>query len=575
MPRRILTLAALIGLGATTAANAQTIDGDWLGTLNPAPNVTLHLAVHIHATADGRHDGAMDSLDQGARGIPLSEVSDADGPLAFKVPAVHGRYEGHWDAGAKAWVGHWSQGGLDIPLRLTAGEAKAAPPVAGLDGDWTGALKAPGGAKLRLALRVRSTPETTTAKLDSLDQGVMGLLVSGLTREGDHVRFEVPVVGGVFEGVLAGDGKTVAGTWRQGGHAMPLTLSHLAPGAAEPALNRPQTPHPPFPYRSEPIVFDNAKAKVRLAGTLTLPPGKGPFPAVVLIAGSGPHGRDELIFGHRPFLVLADYLTRHGIAVLRYDKRGIGESTGDYATATSLDFAEDADAAALWLAAQPGIDPRGVGLIGHSEGGLIAPMVAARDRSVAFVVLLAGPGVDGARVLAEQGRLISKAMGAKAADIAKSSALRETAIAIVRDEADPATRAAKLKAAVMAYGAAHHLSKVDLERLEGQYAPIDSDWFRVFFTYDPAPALRTLRIPVLALIGEKDLQVPPDQNIPALRAALSEDPRATVEELPRLNHLFQTSITGGVSEYGEIEETLAPSVLARITDWIFETTQGA
>jgi len=573
MPLRIPTLVAIIGIGLGAAAQAQPIDGDWLGTLNPAPGATLHLAIHIHATADGRHEGALDSLDQGALGIPLSEVSDTDGSLAFQVPAIHGRYKGQWDGGARAWVGHWSQGGLELPLRLTPGEAKLPPAVAGLDGDWTGALMTPGGAKLRLALRVRSTAETTSAKLDSLDQGVLGLPVRGLARQGDQVRFEVPMVEGVFEGTRSSNGQTLIGTWRQGGHAMALTFSHLAPGAAEPTLNRPQTPHPPFPYPSEPVAFKVA-ADVTLAGTLTLPPGQGPFPAVVLIAGSGPHGRDELIFGHRPFLVLADYLTRHGIAVLRYDKRGIGESTVDYATATSVDFASDADAAGHWLAAQPGIDPRRIGLIGHSEGGLIAPMVAARDPSVAFLVLMAGPGVDGARVLAEQGRLISKAMGAKAADIARSSALRETAIAIVRDESNPATRAAKLKAAVSAYGAAHHLSKVDLQRLEAQYAPIDSDWFRVFFTYDPAPALRTLRIPVLALIGEKDLQVPPDQNIPALRAALADDPRATVEELPGLNHLFQTAVTGGVGEYGEIEETLAPQVLARITDWILDMTKA-
>jgi pimeloyl-ACP methyl ester carboxylesterase len=574
MPLRILTLAALIGIGLSAGAHAQPIEGNWLGALKPAPGVILHLAVHIHVTADGRHEGDLDSLDQGALGIPLSEVSDADGALAFQVPAIHGRFKGRWDAAAKAWVGRWSQGGLDIPLSLTAGETKPPPPVAGLDGDWTGALMTPGGVKLRLALHVTSTSDATKAKLDSLDQGVMGLLVSGLSRDGEQVRFEVPLVGGAFEGVLAADGKTLAGTWRQLGHPMTLIFSHLAPGAAEPALNRPQTPHPPFPYRSEPVVFDNTKAHVSLAGTLTLPPGKGPFPAVVLIAGSGPHGRDELIFGHRPFLVLADYLTRHGIAVLRYDKRGIGESTGDYATATSLDFAQDADAAVTWLAGQPGIDPRQVGLIGHSEGGLIAPMVAARDPSVAFLVLLAGPGVDGARVLAEQGRLISKAMGAKAAEIARSSALRETAIAIVRDEADPATRAAKLKAAVTAYGAAHHLSKADLEGLEAQYAPIDSDWFRVFFTYDPAPTLRTLHIPILALIGEKDLQVPPDQNIPALRAALASDPKATVAELPGLNHLFQMAVTGGVGEYGEIAETMAPSVLARVTDWILAATKS-
>jgi len=574
MPLRILTLAALVGVGLSATAHAQPIDGDWLGTLDPAPGVTLRLAVHIHATADGRHEGALDSLDQGALGIPLSDVTETDGALAFQVPAIHGRYKGRWDAGAKAWVGRWSQGGLDIPLNLTVGEAKPPPPVAGLDGDWSGILTLPGGSHLRLALHVRSTAATTAANLDSLDQGVTGLLVSGLSRQSDQVRFDVPTAGGRFAGTLQADGRTLQGAWRQGGHELPITWSRLATGAVKPTLNRPQTPHAPFPYEIKSVLFSNTAADIRLSGTLTLPPGPGPFPAVVLIAGSGPQTRDETILGHRIFLVLADYLTRHGIAVLRYDKRGIGESAGEYAKATSLDFAADADAAVAWLAKQPGIDPRRIGLIGHSEGGLIAPMVAARDPSVAYLVLLAGPGVDGSRVLAEQGRLIAKAMGAKASEVARTSALRETAIAIVRDEADPTTRAAKLQAAVAAYGASRRLSKDDLARLHAQMGAIDSDWFRVFFTYDPAPTLRKLRIPVLALIGEKDLQVPPDQNIPALRGALAGDPRATVTELPGLNHLFQTAATGGVSEYGEIAETMAPSVLARVTDWILAATKS-
>jgi len=574
MPLRILTVAALIGLGLNTTVHAQSINGDWLGSLTVAPNVILHLAVHIHATVGGGHEGAVDSLDQGALGIPLSEVSDADGALAFQVPAIHGRYKGLWDAGAKAWVGRWSQGGLDIPLSLTVGEAKPPPPVAGLNGDWRGILALPGGTHLRLALHVRSTAATTAANLDSLDQGVTGLLVTGLSRQSGQVRFDVPSVEGGFVGTLEADGQTLKGAWRQGGHDLPITWSRLERGAVKPTLNRPQTPHAPFPYAVKSVVFSNTAADLRLSGTLTLPTGPGPFPAVVLIAGSGPQTRDETILGHRIFLVLADYLTRHGVAVLRYDKRGIGESAGEYAKATSLDFAADADAAVTWLATQPGIDPRRIGLIGHSEGGLIAPMVAARDPSVAYLVLLAGPGVDGARVLAEQGRLIAKAMGAKASEVARTSALRETAIAIVRDEADPTTRAAKLQAAVAAYGAARRLSKDDLARLQAQMGVIDSDWFRVFFTYDPAPTLRTLRIPILALIGEKDLQVPPDQNIPALRAALAEDPRATVEELPGLNHLFQTAVTGGVSEYGEIEETMSPQVLARVTDWILAATKS-
>jgi hypothetical protein len=315
------------------------------------------------------------------------------------------------------------------------------------------------------------------------------------------------------------------------------------------------------------VAFDDPVAHVRLAGTLTLPHGDGPFPAVVLVAGSGPNTRDEPLLGHQVFLVLSDFLTRHGIAVLRYDKRGTGSSGGDYASATTLDFAADAQAAWRYLHGRKEVDPAHVGLIGHSEGGLIAPMVAVKEPVVAFIVLMAGPGVDGLDILMEQGRLIAKSMGVSDADIAQSSALRQQMFAIVRDEKDAGAASAKLKAVLTAYAKVHDLPEASLEAQAGQ---VNSDWFRFFAAYDPAPTLAKVGCPVLAMIGSKDLQVPPDQNLPVIRVALAHNPGAVVLELPNLNHLFQTAQTGGVGEYARIEETIAPVALQTMSDWILK-----
>jgi pimeloyl-ACP methyl ester carboxylesterase len=304
---------------------------------------------------------------------------------------------------------------------------------------------------------------------------------------------------------------------------------------------------------------------VTLAGTLTLPAGTGPFPAAVLIAGSGPNTRDEPILGHRLFLVLADHLTRHGIAVLRYDKRGTGESTGDYGKATTLDFADDAEAALDYLAKHKAIDQRRVGLIGHSEGGLIAPMVAGRDKAAGFVVALAGPGVNGAQILREQGKRILIAAGTPPDQLETDMLRRDQAIEIVRNEKDPEIAAAKLRAALLDTAKADGKPE---EMVQLSIKIINSDWFRFFFDYDPAPAWHALTCPVLVLIGGKDLQVPPDQNLPPIRAALAGNPKAEIEELPGLNHLFQTAQTGSPAEYGRIEETIAPAALDKVADWI-------
>jgi pimeloyl-ACP methyl ester carboxylesterase len=281
----------------------------------------------------------------------------------------------------------------------------------------------------------------------------------------------------------------------------------------------------------------------------------------VLIAGSGAHTRDETVFGHAIFLVLADHLTRRGMAVLRYDKRGLGGSGGDFATATSRDFASDVEAGVGYLRTRPEIDPRRIGLIGHSEGGVIAPMVAEEEPSVAFLVLMAGSAVRGDQIIMAQTHAIAAATGAPDTALAAQATLERRFLdAVMAAKDQPAAQAAAetaLKSAGLPDAA-----------IATQAKAASSDWYRFFLAYDPAPALRRLRLPVLALIGSKDLQVPADLNIPVLRDALRSDPGADVRELPGLNHLFQTAPTGAPSEYGEIEETLAPSALEVITDWI-------
>ena len=454
--------------------------------------------------------------------------------------------------------------GVVFATAVLGGEPTPALPgrgsLAHLEGDWDGKLDA-GALKLRIILHVHTQDGATQASVDSPDQNANGLPAT-VTLSGDHVNLSAQGAPGSFEGDLSADGASLAGHWS----GAPLTFVRRAPGAAAATLNRPQTPAKPYPYREELVSYDNTAAHVRLAGTLTLPRGPGPFPAAVLIAGSGGHTRDESVFGHAVFLVLADHLTRHGIAVLRYDKRGLGGSGGDFATATSRDFASDAEASLAYLRTRPEIDPRRIGLIGHSEGGVIAPMVAQQDPSLAFLVLMAGSAVPGDQIIMAQARAIASAAGAPEAAVEANAVIERKfldAVMAARDRASAETAArAVLKAAGLPDAA-----------IEAQARAASSNWYRFFLTYDPVPALRGLRLPVLAVIGSKDLQVPPALNLPAFRAALKSDPNAEILELPDLNHLFQTAQTGAPSEYGEIEETLSPKALDVITGWISERTK--
>jgi hypothetical protein len=443
--------------------------------------------------------------------------------------------------------------------RAQAQAAAPSNPSAALEGDWAGQLDA-GALKLRLRLHVHTLDGRTTATLDSPDQNATGLPAT-ITVDAGRVHMTASGAKGAFDGELTADGASLKGSWS----GAPTTLTRLAPGQTIAEPRRPQTPARPYPYREEQVAYPGGSAGVRLAGTLTLPEGKGPFAAVVLIAGSGANGRDEKVFGHAPFLVLADHLTRHGVAVLRFDKRGVGQSTGDFAAATTADFAADAEAGAAYLRSRPEIDRRRIGLIGHSEGGVIAPMVAERDPAIAFLVLMAGPGVRGDRIIMAQTRAIAAASGAPPAALEAGEARQRRFLDVLMAAKDQA--AAETAVRGMLEG------RMPDAAVEAQVKVAASPWYRSYIAYDPAPALRRLRIPVLALIGSKDLQVPPDQNLPALRAALAGDPRAEVAELPGLNHLFQPATTGSPAEYGQIEQTLSLIALDRISSWIL--TKGA
>ena len=444
-------------------------------------------------------------------------------------------------------------------------------------GTWTGALQV-GPVKLRLVFHVRAdSTGQLAATLDSPDQGATGIPLDRVTLDGRTLQMEAVNLGGRYDGTFNEDGTRLEGTWSQGGNSLPLVLER---GEA-PVIRRPQTPQPPFPYRSDEVKIESVPG-VTLAGTLTLPSEGGPFAAVLLLTGSGPQDRDETVFGHRPFAVIADHLTRKGMAVLRLDDRGTGSSTGAFKTATSEDFGRDAEAAVLWLSKHKEIRRDRIGILGHSEGALVGPMVASRSKGVAFLVMLAGPGVRGDQVLYEQGEQIARVAGKDAGEIARQRTAQETMFTIVQREPDTTAARRQLEEAwrnMRAAAPPEEQNKPEYSEAaaRNQIDLLLSPWFRMYLTYDPRLALKSVRCPVLALFGAKDLQVVPSQNAPVVERALRDGGNrdVTVHTFPNLNHLFQTCTTGGVDEYGTIEETIAPAVLDTISTWTAARTSGS
>ncbi len=432
-------------------------------------------------------------------------------------------------------------------------------------GIWEGALEA-GGMKLRIAVHIGAAPGgDLKATIDSIDQNVKGIPVSAVIWESPSLRLALPAMRATFVATIDEAGQTLTGQWSQAGQSLPLTLRRVEKVTE---LSRPQTPLPPFPYREQPVTVRNAEG-TELAGTLTLPPpGTGvKFPAALLLSGSGPQDRDASMFGHKPFLVLADALTRQGFAVLRLDDRGTAKSKGDFRSATTADFRDDASAALDFLRSRESIDSARIGLIGHSEGALVAAMLAAsRPDDVAFLVSLAGPGIPFDQLLIEQGEAVLRASGAPADAIAKQRKSQEAMFPLLLGNKSSFELKTEIEKA---------LSLDELPPSERAVADIQvsqslSPWFRALLAIDAAKFYEKVRCPVLAINGSNDTQVVAESNLKGIAAALKRGGNSAVDVFtaPGVNHLLQTSKSGSPSEYPNIEETVAPTVLERLTKWL-------
>lgn len=444
-----------------------------------------------------------------------------------------------------------------------------------ITGQWNGVLKVQ-GTQLRLVFNINKTAAGFSATMDSPDQSAIGIPVTTTTFDNPKLKLEVANARIEYDGELKDN--EIVGTFKQGGMEFPMNLSRKAIEKA--ALKRPQEPKEPFSYYTEKVTFENTKANISLAGTLSLPKKEGVFPVVVMITGSGPQNRDEELLGHKPFLVIADYLTKNGIAVLRYDDRGIGESKGDFKTATSADFASDVESAIAYLKTRKEINKKKIGLMGHSEGGTIAPMVAAKSRDINFIVMLAGTGIQGDKLLTLQDELVAKASGASEEEIKKSIEINTQVFEMVNQSMDNQKLKTELTAMLneklkdlKPEEIPNGMSKDDYVAM--QVNQVSSPWMEYFLKYNPAPTLEKVKCAVLAVNGGKDLQVPSKENLAAIETALKKggNTHVTIREFPNLNHLFQECKTGAPSEYAEIEQTFSPLALDQITKWIQNQTK--
>ena len=442
---------------------------------------------------------------------------------------------------------------------------------------WEGSIKA-GAVSMRIVVKVfKNEDGSIAAHLDSPDQGVKNVPLDKITLSGDSLKFELSISKVKYAGAVVKDSGIVRGKWLQAGSSTQLDFKKVEKLTE---VKRPQSPKPPFPYNEEEVSFDNSLAKFKLAGTLTYPKGNQKFPAVVLVTGSGQQNRDEEIFGHKPFLVIADYLSRNGIAVLRCDDRGKGQSKGTFAGCTTADFATDAQAAVEYLKTRKEIDLKKIGIAGHSEGGEIAPMVAVSSNDVGFIILLAGPGVRGDELLLKQTELVMKSGDSKKEDIEKAVSINKKAYSIIVNEPDSAVAYKKLN---LLYE--EEISKLNenekkkeeysLQSFNAMVNTVLSPWFRFFLKYDPRPTLESVTVPVLALNGGSDVQVSPKENLSGIENALKNggNKKFKIVELPGLNHLFQHCKTCAVAEYGQLEETFSEDALKIMKDWILEVTK--
>ncbi|BDD05530.1 alpha/beta hydrolase family protein [Aureibacter tunicatorum] len=439
-----------------------------------------------------------------------------------------------------------------------------------ISGSWNGSIEYL-GSNLTIVFNIQKTDSAYISTMDSPDQGIYGIKVDSTSFENSILKIKSIALGFKYNGMLTKTG-TIDGTYLEMSQSFPLTLTKGKANKKE--IVRFQEPQQPYPYYTEEVEFENAKDNVTLAGTLTLPQKTGKYPIVILISGSGPQNRDEEILGHKPFLVLADHLTRQGIGVLRYDDRGVYQSTGDFPSSTSADFSTDVESAVKYLKKRKEVNKKQIGLIGHSEGGLIAPMVAARSKDINYIVLMAGPGMPGDELMIHREELILKKTGLDEHSISESIKQR-------KEIYDAIIKANDLKSLEIT------LTRIYNKRFEISPEPLPegmtkedyiaskakiwaNPWMSYFIKYDPSENLKKVKCPVLAVNGEKDVQVPSEKNLKEIKTHIESggNYKVTVEEFPNLNHLFQNCETGFPDEYSQIEETFSPIALDKISTWI-------
>jgi hypothetical protein len=566
---------AVVGRGISQDEGALAAESNWQGTVDLGP-AALRLQFRFSRTSDGSYSGQLVSIDQGNAVLDLDSVEIKDRAVKLACHKIRFTYQGTFDEKFTKLSGTMFQG-AKYPLDLSpVVEPRNLRHVQ----TWQGTMKA-GPREFDFQLRLyRDDAGKWSGKLDSFSENAGDFALEIATYDEHSLSFSLPVTKAKFDGRVDAERGAITGQWHQSGQSFELTFSEfdlLKTRSIEPP-KRPQLPSAPYPYRSIDVLIENKADQVTLAGTLTLPQAEGTYAAAILISGSGGQDRDESLLGHKPFLVLSDHLTRAGFAVLRFDDRGVGKSTGDPLAADSRYFARDVSAAMDFLSRHAEIDPKKIGLIGHSEGGLIAPLVATSRRDVAFIVTLAGPGVTGREIVLNQSAAIEKADGVPEAVSAVNRELLLEALSALDQKLGEAEIRVKLAARfeeIRARLPEADRGELTTTTLERGIAPLLTPWFRFFLDYDPRPTLATVRCPVLVLNGELDLQVDPKLNVPEIERALRQGGNSDVETmvLAGLNHLFQTAKTGSPTEYRTIEETFAPVALEAISQWLARRLQ--
>jgi pimeloyl-ACP methyl ester carboxylesterase len=449
----------------------------------------------------------------------------------------------------------------------------------GISGDWAGDVVI-GAFEMRVLFRIREYPNgNITAALSAPDKSELPVPVTVITRDDKDVRIDVDTIGGKYRGKLSGNGKRIRGEWTQGEYNVDLDLDFVEGGFAQ---GRPQTPKPPFDYAVEEVTFSNAFSNKSLAGTLSLPrsrPRHGTgHPAIVLVSDAGPHNRDAEDSSHRPFAVIADFLTKRGLAVLRYDDRGVGKSAGEHAFGTTADFATDAYSAVEFLKKRDDINSTKIGYLGHGEGALIATIASAKRDDIAFLVLLGSPGVRGNKTLIAQTDTLARVSGVsqQTRDLLTEFTGALYAL-LIGDPAAALAEAerlgAELQKSVAALPAEEAQKLGEVGMVVGQQIKSlesESPWLPRFVAYHPREDFEKLTNPILFLTGENDLETPAAFHFPAIEATFthSQHKDFTLETLKGLNHRFQKTDNGAPSLYGTLEETFAPTALRTIGDWI-------